>query len=60
MSQRLDLPLVSTEYAVVVDAESLEPVETIEQPARALIAAVVGTTRLIDNAALEPVRESCG
>lgn len=59
MSQRLDLPLVSTEYAVVVDAESLEPVETIAQPARALIAAVAGTTRLIDNAALEPVRESC-
>ncbi len=37
------------EYAVVVDAETLDPIETIDRPAVALIAARVGETRLIDN-----------
>jgi pantoate--beta-alanine ligase len=60
MAQHLDQPLLTTEYAVVVDAQDLEPIELIDRPARALIAARVGGTRLIDNAALVPPRESRG
>jgi pantoate--beta-alanine ligase len=39
------------DYAEVVDAMSLKPLVTLEpgKPARALVAAFVGTTRLIDN-----------
>jgi pantoate--beta-alanine ligase len=37
------------DYAVIVDAETLSPVSSLERPAVALIAARVGTTRLIDN-----------
>ncbi len=47
-------PLAALEYAEVVDAGSLAPVVTLgHAPARALIAARVGATRLIDNLALE-------
>ncbi len=42
-----------TEYVVVRD-ESLEPVDTVTGPVRALIAARVGSTRLIDNLLLVP------
>ncbi len=42
-----------TEYAVVRD-ESLDPVDAVTGPVRALIAARVGTTRLIDNRLLVP------
>ncbi len=45
-------PGVLVEYAAVVDAASLEPLQTIRAPARALVAARLGTVRLIDNAAL--------
>ncbi|EMI22605.1 pantoate--beta-alanine ligase [Rhodopirellula maiorica SM1] len=37
------------DYATIVDAESLAPMEQIDRPAVALIAAFVGQTRLIDN-----------
>ncbi len=40
------------DYAVVVDPGSLEPVSRVENTARALIAARVGMTHLIDNCAL--------
>jgi pantoate--beta-alanine ligase len=40
------------EYARVVDANSLATMETVSGPAVALIAAYVGTTRLIDNLVL--------
>lgn len=40
------------DYVAVVDAESLEPVEWLERPARMLLAAYLGATRLIDNAAM--------
>lgn len=46
-------PLVRPQYAAVVDAETLERLRELGgRPARALIAAYVGETRLIDNAAL--------
>ena len=41
------------DYAVVVDAETLMPMERINQSAVALIAAFVGSTRLIDNRTLQ-------
>jgi len=40
------------DYAVIVDAETLEPLERVERPAVALIAAQVAGTRLIDNCIL--------
>ena len=40
------------EYAVVVDADSLKPIDQIQKTAVALIAARVGDTRLIDNRVL--------
>lgn len=39
----------SVDYLEIVDPESLEPVEQIEGPVRALVAAWIGNTRLIDN-----------
>jgi pantoate--beta-alanine ligase len=43
-------PLVSLQYLTIVDAETLEPLERLdERPARILVAARVGKTRLIDN-----------
>ncbi|MGI5863805.1 MAG: pantoate--beta-alanine ligase [Myxococcales bacterium] len=38
------------DYVGIVDPRTLEPVERVEQPARMLLAAFVGKTRLIDNA----------
>jgi len=47
-------PLAELEYAEVVDAGSLAPLVALgHAPARALIAARVGATRLIDNIALD-------
>jgi pantoate--beta-alanine ligase len=37
------------EYARIVDRETLQPLEAVDRPAIALIAAYVGKTRLIDN-----------
>jgi pantoate--beta-alanine ligase len=46
-------PLVAARYVAVVDAESLEPLEVLGgTPARALVAADLGGTHLVDNAAL--------
>lgn len=47
-------PLAAIDYAAVVDPATLAPLARIDRPARAIIAARVGTTRLIDNAALAP------
>jgi pantoate--beta-alanine ligase len=47
-----DAPVDAIDYAVVVDTESLQPLELLEQVAVALIAVRVGTTRLIDNQTL--------
>jgi len=37
------------EYAQIVDAEELNPIEQIDRPARLILAVYVGKTRLIDN-----------
>jgi pantoate--beta-alanine ligase len=50
---RLDSePLASTDYAVVVDAGTLLPLDTITRPAVILLAVRIGATRLIDNTVL--------
>ena len=47
----LDEHGLETEYAVIRDATTLEPITSSaeDQPARALIAARLGAVRLIDN-----------
>ena len=46
---------VRLDYAEVVDPETLAPLEGVDvRPAQALVAAYVGSTRLIDNIRLEP------
>jgi pantoate--beta-alanine ligase len=52
MRDTLDGHGLETEYAVVRDARTLLPVTGFERPTRALIAARLGSTRLIDNAAM--------
>jgi pantoate--beta-alanine ligase len=47
---RLDVDRL--DYLEIVGAESLEPLTTIDRPARALVAGHIGRTRLIDNVAL--------
>ena len=42
------------DYVAIVDPESLEPVEQVDRPSQALLAAHVGSTRLIDNLRLDP------
>ncbi|HWH31825.1 MAG TPA: pantoate--beta-alanine ligase [Egibacteraceae bacterium] len=50
-----DAPNVRLDYAEVVDPVTLEPLEgVVRGEARALVAAYVGDTRLIDNIRLEP------
>ncbi|WP_119069525.1 pantoate--beta-alanine ligase [Rubrobacter indicoceani] len=47
-------PLVEPRYVAVVDAETLAPLDDLgARPARALVAAKVGRTRLIDNLPLQ-------
>lgn len=45
---------VSLDYAEIVDAETLEPVVSLRKTCLILVAALVGGTRLIDNALIEP------
>lgn len=55
MARQIDAtPLARLDYAAVVDEESFEEVCEIARPARALVAARFGTTRLIDNLLLPP------
>ena len=42
------------DYVEIVDAETLQPLELLDRPARMLIAGFLGKTRLIDNARLDP------
>lgn len=47
-------PVVRLEYVSVADKETLDELETIDRPALILLAAHVGSTRLIDNAVVVP------
>jgi pantoate--beta-alanine ligase len=49
----LDQPGITVDYLVLVDGSSLEPLSRLRTGARLLLAAEVGGTRLIDNAAIE-------
>lgn len=51
-------PGVALDYAEIVDADSLEPVVSLRRACYVLIAALVGKTRLIDNALVEPDGDS--
>jgi pantoate--beta-alanine ligase len=51
-------PGVAIEYAEIVDADSLEPAMALRKTCYVLLAARVGTTRLIDNALIEPAGDS--
>jgi pantoate--beta-alanine ligase len=50
--------LVSADYAEVADAETFEPAVRIARPCYILVAAFVGTTRLIDNLFVEPAGDT--
>ncbi|GIW83557.1 MAG: pantothenate synthetase [Gemmataceae bacterium] len=43
------IPEARVDYAKIVDADSLQPLEQIDRPAVAAVAVFLGTTRLIDN-----------
>ena len=45
-------PAVRVDYAEIVDASTLQPVERIERDTLIALAVYVGTTRLIDNIAI--------
>lgn len=45
-------PLARIDYAELVDAEDIEPVESVQRPALLALAVFVGRTRLIDNTVL--------
>ncbi len=47
-------PVDQIDYVAIADPESLEPVREVDRPVQALIAAHVGSTRLIDNLRLIP------
>jgi pantoate--beta-alanine ligase len=45
-------PLACTDYVALRDAETLEPIERMDNPAVLLLAVRIGSTRLIDNTVL--------
>jgi pantoate--beta-alanine ligase len=47
-------PPVELDYVAIADPGTLEPLELLDRPARALVAAKVGGVRLIDNAPVLP------
>jgi pantoate--beta-alanine ligase len=48
--------LVRTQYAAVVDASELTPLRALDRPALVAVAAIVGSTRLIDNTVLGAIK----
>lgn len=48
------LQVDALDYLEIVDARTLAPLQVVDRPARAAIAAVIGRTRLIDNIAVLP------
>lgn len=51
-------PLAQLDYAAVAHAETLEPLQTLTEPAVLLIAVRIGSTRLIDNLLLDGPRNA--
>lgn len=51
-------PAIALDYAEIVDVKTLEPVVSLRRACLVLLAAVVGGTRLIDNALIEPDGDS--
>ena len=51
-------PGVAPDYAEIVDADTFEPVRSLRKRCCVLLAARVGSTRLIDNALIEPEGEA--
>ena len=51
-------PVVKLDYAEIADAETFESAVALRKPSYILLAARVGTTRLIDNALIEPDGDS--
>jgi pantoate--beta-alanine ligase len=47
-------PLAALDYVAVVDEDTFEEVDRVRGPVRALVAARIGSTRLIDNLLLRP------
>ncbi|MBI2299089.1 MAG: pantoate--beta-alanine ligase [Armatimonadetes bacterium] len=47
-------PLARVDYVELVDAETLEPLERVERPARLCLAVHIGPARLIDNGPVLP------
>jgi len=45
------------DYVEIVDAETLEPLEGIDRPARICLAVRIGETRLIDNVAVDCAKD---
>ena len=45
---------LTVQYVVCVDADTLEPVESLDRSVLLAVAAFVGRTRLIDNVVLQP------
>jgi pantoate--beta-alanine ligase len=55
---RLEAAGFAPEYVELRDAATLAPVDRLDRSARLLAAARLGTTRLIDNIAINPIRDS--
>ena len=53
-------PLASTDYAEIVDADTLEPVTRLQRSCVVLLAVFIGSTRLIDNLLIEENAEEPG
>ena len=56
--ERLAAAGFEPDYVELRDAETLAEIERVERPARLLAAARLGRTRLIDNIAINPIRDS--
>jgi pantoate--beta-alanine ligase len=50
------IPGARVDYARIVDAATLQPLESLDRPAVAAVAVFLGSTRLIDNLLLSPGR----
>jgi pantoate--beta-alanine ligase len=54
-TERLAGEGIETEYLTLVDTETLEPLEILDRPGLLMLAARVGSVRLIDNLILHPL-----